>query len=629
MRGWGFALTQNSLMDEGEYLLKGHLFVTGVYWPFEDYGLWTNHMPLSFLIPGFVQHLFGLGLRTGRVYALVLLALSLLGLWIVARRFGSSSRGRWLAASAIWAIALNTAALKMYSTATSQVLISCMLVWTLVLVLGEARPTWQVVLGGALSGVILLTRLNLAPVLPLVLAYIFWQHGQKTGWMAGTAALLVVGIGHAIFWPGILRMWAAWAPVALTPFLADWRPPSGLPAWNPTLGFSSRVLSFLYGLRYHFVAVGGMALVLLLWPRRAAWRRESHFKAAVFLAASFLVLMLAHAWASLGVHGQTNEALGNDYCVFCFPVYLSFFSINGLLLLVIFLSAGPGGGTAWRGFLLGGAVLAMGAAAGYGAYNELGPWMVRWRVPRLRTLLTTGEWLPGEVPLWEFMQVQVGIDYNLSKRLLPAVLGLAAAGALLVIAWAIFHWSRRREMPHTTFGLIGLVVFVLAGMLLSPTTALGAGYDNYDCGGNVIASYERTGAHLAEWIPAGQRIYWQGSLSSAPLLYLERPILLPGQINQRYTLRLSGDEQAHQRFGFWTQALAEAWLQQSDYAIVSERNLVGWLAEALQDTSQFTELPAAPALVACDPDSALRIFLNNRPQGSSRPLGSGSSRSLI
>lgn len=60
-RVWGFALTQNSLMDEGEYLLKGLFFVTGGYRPFQEGGIWTNQMPLAFLIPGWFSKCLGWG----------------------------------------------------------------------------------------------------------------------------------------------------------------------------------------------------------------------------------------------------------------------------------------------------------------------------------------------------------------------------------------------------------------------------------------------------------------------------------------------------------------------------------------------------------------------------------------
>jgi hypothetical protein len=107
-QSWTFAHTQVSILDEGAYLLKGYLFATGKYWPFQDYGPWTNHMPLSFLIPGWVQVLFGPGLRTGRYFAIALGAVMLIGVWLVSRRFGN----RWWSAALIWFLAVNIPIIK-------------------------------------------------------------------------------------------------------------------------------------------------------------------------------------------------------------------------------------------------------------------------------------------------------------------------------------------------------------------------------------------------------------------------------------------------------------------------------------------------------------------------------------
>ena len=72
IQSWIYTHTLPSVLDEGNYLYKGYLFVSGEYQPYQDYGVWTNHMPLSFLIPGWVQVWFGPGLRTGRYFAVFL-----------------------------------------------------------------------------------------------------------------------------------------------------------------------------------------------------------------------------------------------------------------------------------------------------------------------------------------------------------------------------------------------------------------------------------------------------------------------------------------------------------------------------------------------------------------------------
>jgi hypothetical protein len=96
-QSWNFAHQQSSFLDEGKYLIPGYFYATGRSWPFQDFGFWTNQMPLAYLIPGIIQVVFGPGLRTGRYFAVVLGLLMLLGMWITARRLG----GRWWAAATV------------------------------------------------------------------------------------------------------------------------------------------------------------------------------------------------------------------------------------------------------------------------------------------------------------------------------------------------------------------------------------------------------------------------------------------------------------------------------------------------------------------------------------------------
>src|ERR671922_46160 len=147
LRAVEIARTKTSFLDEGLYLYKGYLFVNGSQTPFADYGVWTNHAILSFLIPGFIQKWFAPGLETGRYFMIVLSLFTLLGLWVFARRWGNA----WWAAGAVWAMALNPAEIKLYTLALSEGLVAALLVWIVVLVVGEERPLWQVLLGAALT----------------------------------------------------------------------------------------------------------------------------------------------------------------------------------------------------------------------------------------------------------------------------------------------------------------------------------------------------------------------------------------------------------------------------------------------------------------------------------------------
>lgn len=612
LQSWLYAHTQASILDEGAYLVGGFLFASGRYRPFQDYGPWTNQMPLSFLIPGYIQLLFGPGLRAGRYFALLLGALMLLGLWLAARRLA----GPGWAAGAVLAVALNPAEVKMYSVAASQVLAAAMLTWTLALVLGEGRALWQLLAGSALAAGMALTRLNLIPVLPLVLWYVFWQHGRRAGLWASAAGLAILLAGHTLFWPGILRLWAAWLPAEATPFLAPWRPPPGEPLWSPDPGLESRLLSFLLGLRYHFVAAGGALAALMLWPRREEWRSVGARRASLFLAGLFFVLLFAHAWASLGANEQTYDALGRNYCVFCFPVYLAFFAPAGVLLLVASVASWRWRLPAWRQAAIAAFILALATGLGFSAFDPLGDRWLDWRVPRLRTLLAAGRWLPGKVPLWEFLQNKVGLGYFHARRLLPGAAGFGLGAFVLAISAGIRRLAARKgRAAGPSFGALALAVFLLLGWLLSPSAALGAGYQTYDCGGDVIASYETAGRYLAARLPAGARLYWQGGLSPAPLLYLPQAQLYPPQLNATYTFRLSGEREALLKYGFWDRQLAEAWLGEADFALVQERYFQGWLQSALLEPGRFERLGQTPPTEPCRGEARILVFRNLQPSG--------------
>jgi len=184
-----FAHTTISNLDEGAYLLKGILFASGEYRPF-DPGISTNKAPLAFLIPGYVQLLFGAGLRTGRFLAVFFGSMAVLGTWAASRRLG----GKWLAAGSVWILASSPMVIKIYSGGATQSTVACMLAWSLALSLGEKRASWQLALSGLLAGLMLLVRQNMMPLLPLLAMYAFWQHGWKGSWLLLSGALTVAKV---------------------------------------------------------------------------------------------------------------------------------------------------------------------------------------------------------------------------------------------------------------------------------------------------------------------------------------------------------------------------------------------------------------------------------------------------
>jgi 4-amino-4-deoxy-L-arabinose transferase-like glycosyltransferase len=251
-QAWHYAHTTIPGLDEGSYLFKGYLYFHGVYEPFQPYGPLTNKAPLAFLIPGFAQYIFGTGLRTGRYFAVFLGLLTVLGTWITARRWA----GKWLAAASVWVFALSPMVIKIHAITASEVIIACLLSWMCVLVLAEKRPLWQIVLGSTFGTFAVLTRQNMVVVLPLLVLYVFWQHGKQKGIASFVASAMIFLAVHIYYWPNILTIWAPWLPENLTPFLNPFRlPEEAIPIWNPSNDFWNRVISFFQGIRYHFIPV--------------------------------------------------------------------------------------------------------------------------------------------------------------------------------------------------------------------------------------------------------------------------------------------------------------------------------------------------------------------------------------
>lgn len=587
-----FAHHQESVLDEGAYLYKGWLFVTGRYIPYQPYGPWTNHMPLAFLIPGGVQVAFGPGLRTARYAAIACTMLMLVGMWLVARRLGS---GGW-AAAAVWVLAVNPFLLKTYSTAISQGLVACLLVWMLALTLGQERPPWQIGLGSLLAGIIAMTRINLLPVALALPFYIWWQSGRKAALVSAVSAWGVIAGLHLIYWPGILQVWTR-LPKTLTPFLNSYRLPAGSSSsWSGDATPVSRMLSWFEGMRFNFTGMVGVLLAALFWPKRGRWRTNRAFQPGVFLLILFVGLLAAHTWASLKL----------NYCVFCLAGYEAFFIQLGVLLLILVLPR-----LRWDAMnvfqVLGlMAVILISMGIGYSTFELSGEVLYKLEIPRA----LYDAFQPGTAPLGAVLINKYGFEAQELRRGLPAGFGLAA-GVLLVGLILITQLIVVRDRPNIRRlgpGALALVVFLALGALLTPTSLLGGGYQTYDCSGDVIAGHEAAGAALRQMLPPGAQIYWKGTLSVAPLLYVPDAKVYPPQINDGYS-QLDGapDTDLIQRLGRWSDNLGRQWARQADFILFEGRTYRGWLRDFVVKNG-YILVGTTPPTAPCREDSVIMVF---------------------
>ncbi|MBL8101536.1 MAG: glycosyltransferase family 39 protein [Anaerolineales bacterium] len=584
-----YAHTTVSSLDEGSYLIKGIFYWRGVYEPFEPYGPLTNKAPFAFLIPGLAEYLFGPGLRTGRYFSIFLGLMTVLGVWITARRWA----GKWMAAGVVWVFALSPMIIKLHARTVSEVVIACMLAWMCVLVLDEERPLWQIILGSVLAAMAVLTRQNMVLILPLLVFYVFWQHGRQKGiWSLAAASIVFIAV-HAYYWPNILAIWAPWLPDSLTPFLNAFRlPKDAIPIWDPSIDFWNRMNAFFQGIRYHFIMLVGSMIVLIFWAPRSDWKSVPAMRAAVFLASSYFILFAMHAWAALASQYESYS------CVFCFSNYLTFFDPLGLLLFVIVLS------TAWQAsssrIKQGLAVTLMvvvSVGIGFSLFENVGSGLLNLPVPRMRE----GQILPGTTALVDILKYRFDLELPVIKRLISSAIGFMVAVGILLFSYLI--WRRTKS----GFAHITINSYLIAGLLLSPVLNLGE--SSLNCRRDMILAHEELGAYLSAVIPPNSLVYWDGGNAFTPMVYVPHARIFPTQINDGYTYRIGGDPEILHRHSHWNSELNEEWKDSADVFIIEAKRFSTW--KDYLTSQAFEEYAPPPAAPTCYEGGELRIFHRN------------------
>ncbi|MCQ3935879.1 MAG: hypothetical protein DPW18_02410 [Chloroflexi bacterium] len=583
-----YAHTTVSSLDEGSYLIKGMYYLTGVYQPFEPYGPLTNKAPFSFLIYGLAEYIFGAGLRTGRYFSIFLGLLTILGVWITARRWA----GNWLAAGTVWFFALSPMIIKLYVQAVSEVLIACMLAWISVLILDERRPLWQIILAAALAAVAVFTRQNMAPILLLLVLYVYWQHGKQKGIWALAAGSLALLVFHAWYWPRVMTIWAPWLPESLTPFLDPFRiPTDSVPVWDPSIDFWNRLNSFFQGMRYHFLPMLGSLFGLILLPPRADWKSAPAMRTAFFLAVSYFVLVFMHGWASLASQYESYS------CVFCFSNYLGFFDPLGILFFIVAFSH------AWNKnphravqvltvFL----VIAASAGMGFSLFEQVGNGLLNLPiVPRFRS----GQFLPDWAGIADALKYGLGFETVQTKRAISSTLGLLLGLGVLLAAFLL--WRRGKT---SRFALVLVHAYLIAGFILSPLLHLGG--SKLDCQTDIIRDHENLGAYLASIIPPDSLVYWDGGNAFTPMIYVPQARIFPPQINDGYTFHIGGDPDVLYYFSHWNGELDLRWRSEADVFIIEAKRYASW-ADFLTP-QEFQEFPRPADSPSCVEGAELRIF---------------------
>ena len=580
------ARTRTSFLDEGLYLFKGYLFATGQQIPFADYGVWTNHAILSFLIPGYVQKWFGPGLETGRYFMIFLSLLTLLGLWVFAKRWGNA----WWAVGVVWAMALNPAEIKIHTLVISEGTVAALMVWIVLLTVGKERPLWQVLLGAALTAPLVLTRENMAFVPPILFIYIFWQHGWKTGLLAMAASGLCFLAGNLFYYPDNLKFWAMRVPDPVAPqFVSEAAIPGGGGTTIPEPEASNlyrMILYFLLTFRLHFVSLVSAVTVWLLLPLRFKPMSE-RMRAVIFLSVLLLVLYYAHLDASFF----------GEFCISCILLYVGFFDFLGLMLLVIAAPILVKEISMLRRIVIFSVISLLILGIGFSTHEDLSSEFAKRMIERL-----DGTYLWGA--LIHYIDLPQLMLFRVTFVLLVSALVVVLSG---IVLWGIHRRLNGGQAAGGRIGLVALNLFLIVGLLLSPTKILGAGNDFFSCeGSDVFASYRKAGEELSQVIEPGSKVYWEGRLT-AIFLYMPEVEIYPPQLNHVHSYRLGGDADQMLRSSYWNDVLAAQWLQEADYIMVQGAEKV-YLTDEMLESGQYVKVMSAPKAERCRWQSVITIY---------------------
>lgn len=582
-----YAVTQVSVLDEGLYLFKGWLFSSGAYTPFQENGPWTNQMPFAFYIPGWLQQFFSPGLLTGRVVAIIQGLLTFFGLGLTLRKFADDL----VVAGLLILFALNSAQTKMISVATSQGLISFLLVWMFYLLFGYRQKAWALFTAGIIAGLSVMVRINLVPILPIILGYVYWDRGFKPMLLVGMGIAIIFFGTHLYFWPEILQIWAKWLPF---PFLSGWAAPKTVPTWQPDTPFAFRVASFFLAFRFHFVALVGSIISISLVSFKKLIE-SSLFKSFWFLIVIITSLFFIHMWA----------ALFNDYCIFCFPTYVSFFEIIGYILIALVFPYIDLSSSKRAGIGLLSCILILAGIA----YSAEDIYLTVFEDTLYRGILNLTLPFTG-AELWQIFANKFNLEYpaliKVTNSIFPILISLFVLFGMVGLVVVVHRWGKGVYRGIASHALV-LIGFFAA--FLTPSNLFAGGYNTYDCEFPVVDRYDMIGEQISALIPEGAQLYWAG-YSPVTLLHLREVKIYPSQLHSGYSYRISGDNEGLLKYGWWNENLARMWAKDSDYILLEAKNLEEM--ESLTNNFQDHKLIYRSQPQNCRPNSEMLLFRRNQ-----------------
>jgi hypothetical protein len=607
-----------SILDEGMYVVKGYYFAIGKYQPFEKYGPVTNHMPLSFLIPGYIQKWFGPGVRTARYFVFFLNIIFYIGLWASARRLG----GDWWGLFALGIWQLNPYWVEFSATGNSQILILSMLVWVFFFIFGGNKRKYELIIASVLSAIIFLTRLNLAPLL-LIIPYIYWQHGKDIGNKSLIGALIPILIVHFVYYPEIFNLWDKFNLEGLievfskklfssTPITLKSKVLYSIS--NASNNYDSSLVALGEGIRLNIVSILSEALLLISFIKIQKSGISTYTKKLItFLGLVFSILFFSHAIISL-----MKITCG----AFCFAPYMLFFTPLSIFLIIIITK---NINLIWNKkhhmiFVFAIIILLLipdifdpfvGANFYLDGYLEL----TSIEIPRY----SNGIFLPGTGPIWGVLE-NFFSNKTLSLKIIPMIrlfeiLSISFIAPLLL-------WKIRNKISgnKNLSSLIYSSFLVL--VIIAPIAGFGRNISLTKCEDSIIDSFENFGNGIKEVISPNSLIFLEMTNTTSYILeYLNQPKIFPVQMNGVYFYHDNYNQnEANEllEIGRWNRYHRSIWQEEADFILIEGLNEKNNWQERI-DNGEFKIVFTSSPIEECRNENAI-IYVLQKTELFQRPL---------
>jgi hypothetical protein len=272
---------------------------------------------------------------------------------------------------------------------------------------------------------------------------------------------------------------------------------------------STKLHSVYAGIRSHFLPILGLFYILVFWQGKEKWKKESDYRIAVVITGLFITLILIHAYG----------AFGSPHCVHCLQPYFAFFSQLGVILLILVF-----------------------------------PHFDKKILHRTQVVMVI-------ITLLIFTGLGYVVDFYSGFPLLTFTFLYIAILAGLKLIFA----EKRLLLKYSLCAFLAVSCLGI-GLLISPTSFLGGGYQDLDCDIDIISYYETFGGELNQIIPEGAQVFWWGS-SPVPLLYLPDRGIYPAQLNSTAYF-VGRDSDVLLKRGFWNDLLGQQWVYEADYLIL-------------------------------------------------------------